>query len=62
MAQNLEQFVAEVKVEIEDFAADYRRQHAANPEHYPLDLGDDNEGLWIEFFMDFMTRDTTVGN
>ncbi|HCL4132339.1 TPA: hypothetical protein N2C61_003446 [Pseudomonas aeruginosa] len=56
MAQSLDQFVAEVQADIEGFAAEYRKQHEANPEHYPLVLGDDNAGLWIEFFVDFMTR------
>lgn len=60
MAQNLDQFIAEVKADIEGFAAEYRKQHAANPEHYPLELGDDNEGLWAEFFMDYMTRGTAA--
>lgn len=57
MAQTLEQFIAEVKVDIEAFAADYRASHAANPEHYPLELGDNNDGLWLEFFTEFMTRE-----
>ncbi|CAM3836175.1 hypothetical protein VRRI112168_02385 [Vreelandella rituensis] len=54
MALHLEQFVAEVKTDIDAFAADYKAQHAANPEHYPLELNDDNAGLWTEFFMDFI--------
>lgn len=58
MAQSLDQFVEEVRADIEGFAAEYRAQHAANPEHYPLELGDNNAGLWIEFFVDFMTRGT----
>jgi hypothetical protein len=57
MAQTLEQFVEEVKVDIEAFAAEYRASHAANPEIFPLELGDDNAGLWLEFFTDFMTRE-----
>ncbi|WP_274644163.1 hypothetical protein [Pseudomonas serbica] len=57
MAQTLEQFVAEVKVDIEAFAAEYRASHAANPEIFPLKLGDNNDGLWLEFFTDFMTRE-----
>jgi len=56
MSQSLEQFVAEVQADIEGFAAEYRAQHAANPEHYPLELSADNAGLWIEFFVDYMTR------
>jgi hypothetical protein len=57
MGQSLEQFVAEVKADIEAFAADYRASHAANPEHYPLEMRDNNDGVWLEFFTDFMTRE-----
>lgn len=57
MAQTLDEFIAEVKVDIEAFAAEYRAQNAANPEQYPLKLGDNNDGLWLEFFSDFMTRE-----
>lgn len=56
MALTLDQFIAETKVDIDAFAADYRAQHEKNPEHYPLELGDDNDGLWVEFFVDFLTR------
>lgn len=56
MAQSLDQFVEEVKADIEAFEADYRAHHAKNPEHYPLELGDDNAGLWGEFFIDFMVN------
>lgn len=59
MAQTLDEFVAEVKRDIDAFAATYRAQHLINPEHYPLQLGDDNSGLWLEFFMDSMTSPTT---
>ncbi|WP_092320912.1 hypothetical protein [Pseudomonas saponiphila] len=58
MKNSLDAFVAEVQADIEGFAAEYRRQHALNPEQYPLELSDDNSGLWIEFFVDYMTRDT----
>lgn len=57
MPQHLDQFVAEVKSDIEAFAAEYRAGHAENPEHYPLELDDDNAGVWFEQFIDFMTRD-----
>ncbi len=56
MSQSLDQFVAEVKNDIEGFATEYRAQHATNPEHYPLTLSSDNAGLWLEFFVDYMTR------
>ncbi|HHX6290040.1 TPA: hypothetical protein ACVGJS_003626 [Pseudomonas aeruginosa] len=55
MAQSLDQFVEEMKQDLEAFAAQYRKSHAENPEHYPLVLGDDNAGLWLEFFTGFVT-------
>ena len=57
MKNSLDEFVAEVQVDIEGFAAEYRKQHAANPEQYPLTLSDDNAGLWLEFFVEYMTRE-----
>ena len=57
MSLTLDQFVADVKSDIEGFANEYRAHHAANPEHYPLELPADNAGLWLEFFVDYMTRD-----
>lgn len=55
MAQTLEQFVEEIKADLAVFAAEYRKQHEANPEQYPLVLADDNSGLWFEFFSDHVT-------
>lgn len=54
---SLDDFVAEVKAEIESFAAEYRAQHAKNPEQYPLVIDADNAGVWTEFFVDHMQRD-----
>ncbi|EMN3633077.1 hypothetical protein R3Q56_004182 [Pseudomonas aeruginosa] len=56
MSQTLDQFVAEVEADIKAFAAQYQAEHAADPERYPLELGDENSGLWLEFFVDFMSR------
>lgn len=56
MALHIDQFVTEVETGIKQFAEEYKAQHEANPEHFPLELGDDNSGLWIEFFFDFMAR------
>lgn len=55
MSQSLDQFVDEIRADIEKFAADYRRQHAVNPDHFPLVMPEDNAGVWLEFFVDFMT-------
>ena len=60
MSQSLDQFAAEVKSDLEGFVAEYRAQHIANPEHYPLELSSDNSGLWLEFFVDYMTRNSAA--
>ncbi|SFB42814.1 hypothetical protein [Azotobacter beijerinckii] len=53
MGLTLDQFADEIRRDIEAFVADYRKKHEENPEHYPLELPDNNAGLWSEFFMDF---------
>ncbi len=35
------------------FVDDYKLQHKAKPGQFPLELGDENKGLWWEFFMSF---------
>lgn len=56
MSQTLDEFVAEVVADIEGFATAYRAKHAENPEHYPLQMREGDDGLWLEFFVDYMTR------
>lgn len=34
-------------ISAEGFVAEYRAQHIASPEHYPLELSADNSGLWL---------------
>lgn len=55
MAQTLDQFIEEIKADLEAFASEYRKHHAANPEQYPLVLPDENAGLWFEFFSDHVS-------
>jgi len=57
-ALSLDDYVTEVQSDIRLFAADWRAKNAANPEQYPMELPEDNAGLWGEFFTDFMNRDT----
>ncbi|MFW5300896.1 hypothetical protein ACOAMY_16385 [Pseudomonas aeruginosa] len=44
MAQSLDEFIEEMKKDLESFASEYRKSHAENPEHFPLVLDDNNEG------------------
>ena len=49
MAQNLDDFLLEAKEEIVNFEKMWRKKNAENPEIYPLEMPDGNEGLWWEF-------------
>ena len=48
----LDQFIEEVENSVQEFAREYRENNKVNPEHYPLELPDENSGLWWEFLMD----------
>ena len=53
MTQHIDVFAAEVRIAISAFVDDYKLQHKSKPDQFPLELGDENKGLWWEFFMDF---------
>ena len=53
MAQSLDEFIAELKTQVEQFASQYRECHARHPEMFPLSMDSGNEGLWMEFFFEF---------
>lgn len=54
--ESLDEFVAEIKKSIDLFAEDYKKHHVENPDNYPLELPENNSGLWFEFFADFNGR------
>ena len=54
--RSLDSFVKNTQADIVKFAKAYRKKHAENPEHYPLELPADNSGLWLEFFIEFCTN------
>lgn len=56
--KSLESFVKELQKDILKFSEAYKKKHAENPEHYPLELPGDNAGLWTEFFIEFHTNGT----
>lgn len=53
--KSLDEFVEEIKQDIEKFAEAYRKDHVREPEYYPLEIPINNSGLWFEFFTDFCT-------
>ena len=48
----LDEFLAEVRDAEVNFEREWRRQHAISPEDYPMDIPDDNAGLWWELFFE----------
>ncbi|WP_431798037.1 hypothetical protein SGO26_30140 (plasmid) [Cupriavidus metallidurans] len=56
MAPSLDAFIAELRGDVERFEQAYRARVAENPAQYPLSLPDGQEGLWLEFFIDYATR------
>jgi len=52
--QTLNQFVEEYQDLLKQFEIWWVKQHASQPEVYPLSLKDDNTGLWLEMFLEFI--------
>ncbi len=50
---NVHDFVSRTKEQIEQFHELWLLKHAENPEQYPLDIPDDNCGVWQEMFTIF---------
>lgn len=55
MTQHIDDFADEARVALTAFVDDYKLQHKSKPDQFPLELGDDNRGLWWEFFVTFAT-------
>ena len=54
MAMSLDEFMKELRANVDGFESAYRKNVEAKPDHYPLILQDGNEGLWQEFFYQYM--------
>lgn len=48
MSQTLDEFLVEAREEITRFEKMWRENHVVDPETYPLEMADGNEGLWWE--------------
>ena len=53
MAQSIDQFVLEASQLLMDFKRDWKKNNEKNPEQWPLEMEDGNEGLWWEMFMEY---------
>jgi hypothetical protein len=52
--QTINQFTAEYKQLLTAFETWWLAQHAKDPKVYPLELAEDNAGLWLEMFLEFI--------
>ncbi|WP_305910501.1 hypothetical protein Q9L42_020330 (plasmid) [Methylomarinum sp. Ch1-1] len=53
----LERFLNKVELKKQAFREAWMREHKKNPKHFPLDMPDGNEGLWYEFFYNFLLQE-----
>jgi hypothetical protein len=52
---SLAKFMAQTRIDVEEFERKYFEKHRENPENYPLEMEEGNEGMWFEFFMIYCT-------
>ena len=53
MSMSLHEFAEDEKHRLAKFVAWYEAMSKLEPDKFPITLPDDNEGVWIEMFMDF---------
>ena len=46
--QTLNDFIKEEQARLRKFKVWWEKNHTTNPEHFPLQMEDGNEGLWTE--------------
>jgi hypothetical protein len=56
--KTLDEFITEIKKDIKLFEKKYRKKHLQNPKNYPLEISDDNSGVWLEMFIRYTTDHT----
>ena len=55
----LGEFIDDMIDKANKFRIYWINQNLKDPENWPLELQDDNDGLWWELFFDFITRSDT---
>lgn len=47
-------FISDMKDNLRQFEKYWKLNHELNPEHFPLEFGEDNTGAWDEQFNTFL--------
>lgn len=50
---SLEDFIKEAHEQVDAFERMWRKNHAAEPDVYPMELDESNSGIWWEQLADF---------
>ena len=49
----IDQAAEEFTTSIKEFVEKYKAKHEMFPEQYPLEMAENNIGLWVEFMIDY---------
>ena len=49
----IDQAAEEFTLSIKEFVEKYKAKHEMFPEQYPLEMAENNTGLWVEFMIDY---------
>lgn len=55
---SLDEFLVEIKKDVDSFEKTWRDGNKENPEFYPLELDEENDGLWHEQFIAHLSTKT----
>lgn len=49
----IDQAAEEFTTSIKEFVEKYKAKHEMFPEQYPLEMAENNTGLWVEFMIEY---------
>lgn len=55
---SLDEFLVELKKDVDSFEKTWRDGNKRNSKFYPLELGEENDGLWYEQFITYLSTIT----
>jgi hypothetical protein len=61
MSLTLDDFVSDTIEELQRFKLWWEKMHAAEPEKYPMEMPDENAGLWFEMYLTYSDVESSGG-
>lgn len=59
---NLDQFMKELRADVDSFESEWRKGHKRDPQMYPMQMDDDNSGAWFEQFMSHLSMRSKIAS